>query len=167
MIAIIIILTGSIVVALLLFYNFFFLRDPKRKIAVGNNIVSPADGKIVDIIRLGDIKKLEIKKGLVGRIKTLSDIYKESCLITIVMNLFDVHIQRSPIKGKVKKIRYSKGKFLNAVVKKPRLENEKNEITIENKEIKVKVIQIAGVLARRINCFVKQLLISSFSLKFF
>jgi phosphatidylserine decarboxylase len=144
---------------LLLFYNFVFLRDPKRRIPEGNHILSPADGKIKDIIRLKDIDKLNIRKGLVGKVKTLAeDVGKDAYLITIVMNIFNVHIQRSPIDGKIKKISYSKGKFFNAVFEKEDLaaiENEKNEILIDGKH-KIKVIQIAGLVARRIVCYVKK-----------
>ncbi|MFW6014586.1 MAG: phosphatidylserine decarboxylase [Nanoarchaeota archaeon] len=148
------IITG-LVVFFLLFWRFWFLRDPRRKIPSGNNIISPADGKVNKIIR-GTKWKQKINKGLMGKINTLAgEISKEYYLVNIVMTPFDVHIQRAPIAGKVKKVKYTKGRFKNAVSSEIAIENENNEILIEGR-IKVKVIQIAGAVARRIICFVKK-----------
>ncbi len=73
------------------------------------------------------------------------------------MSPFNVHINRSPIQGQVTKVTYSKGKFLPVNTFENGLVNEKNEILITNKQLgKVKVIQIAGFLARRIECYVKE-----------
>lgn len=145
---------------LFLLYKCVFLRNPKRKIPAGNNIVSPADGKIVRILDVND-KPLKLKKGLMGKINALvRDVSKSAYVIVIVMNLHNVHYQRSPAEGEVEKIKYSKGKFQNAVANASSLralENEKNEILIKNEKIgKIKVIQIAGILARRIVCFAKE-----------
>ncbi len=145
----------ALLILFLLFWKFWFLRDPKRKIPKGNNIVSPADGRINKII-VGNKWKQKINKGLMGRINTLAgDISKDYYLINIVMTPFDVHIQRSPIEGKVESVKHTRGKFKNAVTKGVAIENEKNEILIAGK-VKVKVIQIAGAVARRIVCFVKK-----------
>lgn len=145
----------ALFVLFLLFWKFWFLRDPKRKIPKGNNIVSPADGRINKII-VGNKWKQKINKGLMGRINTLAgDISKDYYLVNIVMTPFDVHIQRSPIEGKVESVKHTRGKFKNAVTKGVAIENEKNEILIAGK-VKVKVIQIAGAVARRIVCFVKK-----------
>jgi len=95
-----------------------------------NEIISPADGKITNVI------------------------YRNNrTSIVITLNLWNKHYQISPADGIVKDIKYKKGKFLNAVFN-PRasFENERNEITIND----VKVIQIAGILARRIKCYVKK-----------
>ena len=143
----------------LIFYRFIFLRNPRRKIPAGKNIVSPTDGRIARIIRLKNISHLNIDKGVAGRIKAVSsDVGKDVMLIQIVMNIFNVHYQRAPISGKVKKINYEPGKFENAVRDAGSLRsirNEKNEILIKGK-ITVKVIQIAGILARKIVCLVKK-----------
>lgn len=145
----------------LLFYRFWFLRKPKRDIPVGDVVVSPASGKIVKILKFGSrMDELDIRKGLLGKVKILiKDIAKEGFIIVIMMTPFDVHYQRSPVKGIVKSIRYRKGSFLNAVKDASSLralENEKNEVTISNlKTGKVKVVQVAGFLARRISCFVR------------
>ena len=72
------------------------------------------------------------------------------------MSPLDVHINRAPIGGTVKSVNYKKGSFFKAYDIEKSLSNEKNEIIIQNKEIKVKVIQIAGFLARRIKCYAKQ-----------
>ncbi|MBW2988729.1 phosphatidylserine decarboxylase [Candidatus Woesearchaeota archaeon] len=142
-----------------LFYKLVFLRDPKRKVPQGKNIVSPADGKIIRIIKLKDAESLRIKKGLIGKIRASAPANcKDGFLISIMMNIFDVHVQRAPLEGSVTEVRHTKGGFKNAVYGNKFencLENERNEITIENKEIgKIKVIQIAGLVARRIECFV-------------
>ena len=149
---------ASILIILLLFYNFIFLRNPKRSPPEGNVIVAPADGIIVKIIDFNSKSNgATIRKGLWGKIKTIfSDTAKQGYAVVIAMNIFNVHYQYAPIGGKVEKIEYEKGKFLNAVFgagSLQALENEKNSILIANKKMKIKVIQVAGLIARRIVCF--------------
>ena len=144
-----------------LFYKFVFLRDPKRNVPPGNNIVAPADGRIIKILKLNKINGIEVRKGLVGKIRALVPINcKEGYLITIMMNLFDVHVQRSPVGGVVLNIKHYDGRFNNAVYGdkfENGLVNEKNEITIKNNKIgSINVVQIAGFVARRIECFVEE-----------
>ena len=132
-----------------------FYRDPERKIPKGSSIVAPADGKVISIINTSK-NEIEIKKGVFGKIKTLTkDIANQCYVISIFMSPLDVHINRAPIEGIVKSIKHTKGKFFGAYNMEKSLENEKNEIIIQNKNTKVKVIQIAGFLARRIKCCVK------------
>lgn len=147
-----------LVLLFFIFWRFVFLRDPKRNIPAGNNVVCPADGKIITVVDLEHIDELTIEKGLVGKIKTIcSDIGKKVWLISIFMNPLDVHVQRAPVNGKVISTKYSKGKLLPVYDLKRGLINEKNEIIIKNKDLgKIKVIQIAGIMARRIECFVKE-----------
>lgn len=153
-----------IVAILLLFYNFVFLRNPKRVPPEGRFIIAPADGKIVKIISFDgkndEWESTTIKKGLIGKIKTIfSDTAKEGYAVVITMNIFNVHYQYAPIDGKIEKIEYEKGKFLNAVfgaASLQALENEKNSIIIKGNQLKVKVIQVAGLVARRIVCFVQK-----------
>ena len=141
---------------LLLSFLLNFYRDPERTIPKGNNIVSPADGKIISIIDTGE-KNIKISKGFLGKIKTYSkDVALECKVISIFMSPLDVHINRAPISGKIVYARHSKGRFFKAYDLEKSFENEKNEIFIENKKIKIKVIQIAGFLARRIICNVKK-----------
>lgn len=143
----------SLAVLLLLFWRFYFLRNPKRKVPAGSNIVSPADGKIIDIFEPHK-SQIKIKKHF-GIIKTLTeDVAKKCWIISIFMSPFDVHYNRAPIDGKVISVNHSKGKFL-AAHRLDALANEKNEVLIKTKIGKIKVIQIAGLIARRIECFVK------------
>ena len=144
------------VILILILFLINFYRNPKRIAPKGNNIVAPADGRVISII---DISKgnIRINKGLFGKIRTLTkDVAKECYVISIFMSPLDVHINRAPIEGTVKSINYKKGSFFKAYDLEKSLGNEKNEIIIENKNIKVKVIQIAGFLARRIKCYVKK-----------
>ncbi len=143
------------------FYRIVFLRDPEREVPSGNNIVSPADGKVIKVIKLWNLDSVKIEKGLAGRISSfVPENCKEGYLINIMMDIFNVHVQRAPIDGRVRRVKHSGGNFRNAVYGdrfKNGLENEKNEILIENDKIgKFKVIQIAGFLARRIECSVKE-----------
>lgn len=120
------------VIALLLI-NFF--RDPERKILKNHDVLfSPADGKIFDIIET-----------------------ETTYCVKIFMSILNVHVQRSPIEGIIKKIEYKRGKFLPAGKDKTDNFNERNIIEIENKQKeKFIVTQIAGILARRIICWVKE-----------
>lgn len=140
----------------LLFYKFIFLRDPKRKIPFGDNIVAPADGKIINIIKI-DRKNLKIKKGLIGKVNVLcSNVIEEGYLVSIFMSLLNVHVNRAPIKGTIISVKPKKGKFFMAFNIKKSFFNESNEIIMKTKIGKIKIIQIAGFLARRIECFVKE-----------
>lgn len=139
----------AILILLILFLIFY--RDPKRIIPSEKDIIlSPSDGRIIEIIELKKSKYLDIKKGL-GNITT--HIPHPSYLISIYLNLFHVHIQRSPVAGKIISVEHKLGKF------KPTfnlaLENEKTETIIKHKNGTIKIIQIAGLLARRIETWVK------------
>jgi phosphatidylserine decarboxylase len=133
------------------------MRDPDRTIPGGNSVVAAADGKITKIIRIGS-NVIKIKKGLVGKIRTFTkDVPHAQFLVVIVMNLFNVHVQRAPVDGVVSSITYRRGTFRNAVLGdklKHGFENEKNEILIRRNKANLKVIQVAGLLARRIECYV-------------
>lgn len=150
----------SIILLLTLYYYLWFLRNPIREIPIDEYaLVSPADGKIINIFSFKN-NKVKLKKGY-GTINTATqEVGREGYIIQIMMTPLDVHYQRSPIEGVVKNITYQKGKFMNAVSTQNLdvLENEKNEIVINNQKQKttVKVIQVAGFLARRIHCFVEK-----------
>ena len=145
-----------LLVSFLIFWKFYFLRDPERKIPKGDNLVSPADGKVMFISKFNNQEKLEIKKNFIGRIKTLT---KDTCdkgyIISIFMSPFNVHVNRAPMKGKIIYQKHADGKFLKASTLSSIVENEKNELIIKNKDIKIKVIQVAGFVARKIESFVK------------
>jgi phosphatidylserine decarboxylase len=111
-----------------------FFRDPERKIPEGDDLIlSPADGKVQDI------------KTVDGRI-----------VISIFLSVFNVHINRAPVAGIVKRAFYRKGKFLAAFREDASDVNERYELEIENQSGTVVVHQIAGVIARRGVCRVKQ-----------
>ena len=128
---------------LIIFFCFFyFFRDPIRIIPNENVIVSPADGKIVF---LGE-----------SNLPEECDIKGKFLKISIFLDIFNVHINRMPISGIVKDIKYISGKFFKANIEKSSKENERNIIVIENeKKEKIIVTQIAGVIARRIVCDLK------------
>ena len=114
-----------------------FFRDPQRIIPVGENqIIAPADGKIINI------DKIEHELG-------------DMNVISIFLNVFDVHVNRMPIKGSFSKLSYKKGEFLVAFDHNAADKNERNEIEMDTKIGKIKLIQIAGLVARRIICYAK------------
>ncbi|MBI2651147.1 phosphatidylserine decarboxylase [Candidatus Woesearchaeota archaeon] len=164
--ALLIITVISFVSVFILFILFLlnFYRDPEREIPSGNNIVSPADGRIIRILKLKGNKnnknsgKTKISKGILGKIESLTkDIAEECYVISIFMSPFDVHVNRAPIDGVILSVKHEKGAFFAAFDLKKSLMNEKNEIITENRHIgKIKVIQIAGFLARRVVCNVKK-----------
>lgn len=142
------------------FWRFYFLRDPPRKVPLGKGLVSPADGRVISI-RSYDFKKLgkdaiRIDKGI-GRIHALaSDVAAKVTVISIFMSPFDVHVNRSPAEGKVISAKHTKGRFYHAGDLEKSLMNEKNEILFDVSFGRMKVIQIAGFLARRIECYVRK-----------
>ena len=125
---------------LFLFVTWFF-RDPERIIPKDPNaIVSPGDGKIVEIVPEKD-PLLE------------QDGYTR---ISVFLNVFNVHVNRVPIAGKIQTFRYNKGRFLNAASHKASLENEQSAILLNNGHVTILVKQIAGLIARRIVCWAKE-----------
>ncbi len=121
-------------------YMFWFFRNPKRNIPINKFfIVSPAEGKVMGVEKIfeGDF------------------IDAPGIKITIFLSPFNVHINRSPIEGKIKFRQYCQGRFFPAYKSFVSWENERHSIGIDNGEIKVLVTQIAGILARRIVSWVK------------
>lgn len=144
-----------------LFYHFVFLRDPIRQIPYGPfTLVSPADGIVQSIMAVDQGKEINLKKGIAGTVKTIcSDVSKKAKLVVITMNILDVHIQRSPLAGKVEYVKHCPGKFKNALVNPKKLfaiENEKTEILIKSPLARIKVVQVAGLVARRIHTYTKK-----------
>lgn len=118
-----------------------FFRDPERvPPKVEGGIVSPADGKVVGIVEVEDA----LYNGKAVR-------------VSIFLNIFNVHVNRVPVTGQVVDLVYNKGKFLNAANDKASLDNEQNSLLIEtSKGGRVVVRQIAGLIARRIVCWVNK-----------
>ncbi len=125
---------------LITIWVYYFFRDPER-VAIGddNYLVSPADGRITSI---GEVSG-PIELGL-------ND--KKFMRVSIFMNVFDCHVNRSPSKGRIEDIFYKPGKFLNASLDKASEENERNYFRIKDDQTEdtIVVVQIAGLIARRI-----------------
>lgn len=123
----------------------YFFRDPERMVPEESGlVVAPADGRICAIETVSPPDELSL--GVV-----------ECQRISIFMNVFDVHINRSPLSAKVLRIAYVPGKFLSADLDKASKDNERQAMTLESPEgHRLGVIQIAGLIARRIVTFVKE-----------
>jgi phosphatidylserine decarboxylase len=119
-----------------------FFRDPERKIPTGDGLlVSPADGKVVSV---AEIKGHPMFSDAVTR-------------VSIFLSPLDVHINRLPVAGKIEEIKYQRGKFLAAYNPEASRMNEQNALKIvDGKGFSLGVVQIAGVMARRIVCQVKR-----------
>ena len=130
----------AIVITLLALWVAYFFRDPERSGERGAHlVVAPADGKLIMITEVDEPAFIG------GRATRLS----------IFMNVFNVHVNRYPIDGKVAYVHYNKGKFLNAAAEKSSLENEQSSVGIESGPNRILVRQIAGLIARRIVTYSK------------
>tara|TARA_Y100000287_G_C14202503_1_gene346272 strand:- start:677 stop:1327 length:651 start_codon:yes stop_codon:yes gene_type:complete len=120
---------------------YYFFRDPDRiSINDDNFLVSPADGLIIKVEESTGPKELNLSE-------------KKFTKVSIFMNVFDCHVNRTPCAGKVSQILYKPGKFVNASLDKASEDNERNYYKITNKNGEdVIVVQIAGLIARRIVC---------------
>ena len=123
---------------------YYFFRDPKRTIPVRDGLlVSPADGVISLIENTMPPPELDLEK-------------EELTRISVFMNVFNCHVNRSPIAGKVMEINYRPGKFFNASLDKASVDNERNSLVLQIPDGRqIVVVQIAGLVARRIVSFVK------------
>lgn len=142
---------------LLLFWKVVFLRNPSRNTPPGEYVIAPADGKVIEIFEFNgeDVTLFKGDKRLLGTIHTLTkDVATEGYIVSVFMSPMDVHINRAPISGTVKSVKHSDGKFLAVNTFEAGLVNEKAETIITGK-ITVKMIQIAGFLARRVVTNVK------------
>jgi phosphatidylserine decarboxylase len=132
-------IVGAAALILTMFMLFFF-RNPRRIVPQGDNLaVSPADGKVVAIkdVREDDYLHQDVKR------------------ISIFLSVFNVHVNCAPVRGTVESIDYKPGKFHIAAVEKASLENEQTSMVIVGHGCKIIVKQIAGILARRIICYVQ------------
>ena len=122
---------------ILLIFTFYFFRDPERVVPLGDDIlVSPADGLITNISEYKEGKKNYTK-------------------VSIFLSVFNVHIQRLPLSGQITKIDYIEGKFINATLDKASEENERLRLTLKSGSNIIYITQIAGLIARRIICYLK------------
>ena len=116
-----------------------FFRDPPREVPQQPDaVLAPADGRIV-------------------KVEKARDPYTErdALLISVFMNVFNVHSNRSPVDGTVERIEYSRGSFINADLDKASTENERNAMVVKLDGERITVVQVAGLIARRILCYVK------------
>lgn len=125
--------------SILLLFSLNFFRDPDRKIPEGNNIIiSPADGKVTTVATIND-----------------PDVGENSKLVSIFLNVFDVHANRVPISGKVISVNHKDGQFVSAFRHDAADVNEQITTLFDTSLGAVKVKQIAGLIARRILCYAK------------
>ena len=120
---------------------YYFFRDPER-ISINNDnyLTSPADGEVLMVHEVNGPKELGLEN-------------KKFTKISIFMNVFDCHVNRTPCEGKIAEILYKPGKFLNASLDKASEDNERNYYKITNNQgEEIIVVQIAGLIARRIVC---------------
>jgi len=120
----------SVPLWLLALFCLYFFRDPERAVPAGPVAVSPADGKVVAV-------------------KPESPTAQR---ISIFLNIFDVHVNRTPIGGVIRKVEYQRGRFLVASREEASLQNEQNVITVQGDQTCVVFKQIAGLIARRVVC---------------
>ena len=120
---------------------YYFFRDPERiSINDENYLTSPADGEVLMVHEVDGPKELGLED-------------RKFTKISIFMNVFDCHVNRTPCEGKISEILYKPGKFLNASLDKASEDNERNYYKIMNNQgEEVIVVQIAGLIARRIVC---------------
>ncbi|MGV8059612.1 MAG: phosphatidylserine decarboxylase family protein [Smithellaceae bacterium] len=126
---------------LISFFIIWFFRNPERHFLEEEKVViSPADGKVIKS------EDIEMNGNITGKFKKIS----------IFMNVFNVHVNRAPYNGKIEAINYHEGKFVSANLDKASSDNERNAIQIRTEEgSSIWAVQIAGLIARRIVCWVK------------
>ena len=135
----------GVIFILISVWVYYFFRDPERfSINDDKFLVSPADGLITDISERSGPVELRLENTTYTR-------------VSIFMDVFNCHVNRTPISGKVEEIYYKPGKFLNASLDKASEENERNYFKIKNSSgEEIIIVQIAGLIARRIVCQVEQ-----------
>jgi phosphatidylserine decarboxylase len=118
-----------------------FFRDPPRAVPTqANAVLSPADGRIVKVEKVRD---------------PMTE--RDTLLISVFMNVFNVHSNRAPVDGTVERILYSPGKFVNADLDKASSENERNAMVVRLASgERIAVVQVAGLIARRILCYARE-----------
>ena len=135
----------GLITTLLTVWVYYFFRDPDR-ISIGDNnfLVSPADGLISNISEVDGPVEISLEN-------------KKFTKVSIFMNVFNCHVHRTPVSAKVEEILYKPGKFLNASLDKSSEENERNYYRLKtNDGDDIIIVQIAGLIARRIVCEVTE-----------
>ena len=129
--------------ALFTLFSIYFFRDPERHRRTDEKeVLAPADGRVIKI------QTFEDDNNLLG---------EPAVSVSIFMSLFNVHVNRNPVSGKVMSIRYHPGRFFSANLDKSSSENENNAVMVETSDGKRLVtVQIAGLIARRIACWIEE-----------
>ena len=132
--------TWSIPFWIIFLFVLQFFRDPAREIPQGEGLVLvPADGRVIKVERTQDPY---------GQ--------RDAILVSVFMNVFNVHSNRSPVDGTVQKVQYFPGRFVNADLDKASTENERNAVVLTTGDGQtVTFVQVAGLIARRILCYIK------------
>ena len=131
----------GLIFLILTVWVYYFFRDPER-ISINDDdyLISPADGIVLQVKETTGPKEMELEN-------------KNMTKISIFMNVFDCHVNRTPLSGKITDIKYIAGKFFNASLDKASEDNERNYYKVQNSSgEEVVVVQIAGLIARRIVC---------------
>jgi phosphatidylserine decarboxylase len=124
---------------LVLLFVVQFFRDPAREVPTqAGAVLAPADGRIV-------------------KVETTRDpfVERDALLISVFMNVFNVHSNRAPVDGVIERVDYRRGSFVNADLDKASTENERNAVIVKAGGVTLTVVQVAGLIARRILCYVK------------
>ena len=132
---------AAYVLTALSIFSLWFFRNPERVAPAGTNLaIAPADGKVVFVGEVTEDRYLKAR----------------AVKVSIFMNVFNVHVNRAPESGQVSEIHYNPGKFVSANLDKASLDNEQNAVVMDvGGGRKVAFVQIAGLVARRIVCWVK------------
>ena len=121
----------------LMIFSCNFFRDPIRKAPLNDSLmISPADGKIIRVDKIND-----------------DQVGKNASRISIFLNVFNVHVNRIPLRAKVSEVLYKSGGFIAAYDHKASNENERTSILFRTKKFNYRILQIAGLIARRIHCY--------------
>ena len=136
-------LYASLAMGIVTLFAIYFFRDPNRDIPNGKNaLLTPADGRVLDVCCLKDAN---------------NPLGEPAVKVSIFMSLFNVHVNRVPASGRISKISYKPGKFFSANLDKASEQNENNMITVQTDEgQKIIFVQIAGLIARRIVCWIRE-----------
>jgi phosphatidylserine decarboxylase len=130
----------AVLLWLVLVFVVQFFRDPPRPVPTDPlAVLSPADGRIVRVEKVRD---------------PFAD--RDALLVSVFMNVFNVHSNRSSVDGQIRKVQYFPGLFVNADLEKASTENERNALVIDASGRTVTLVQVAGLIARRILCYVKE-----------
>jgi phosphatidylserine decarboxylase len=122
----------------------YFFRDPPRVTPLADGlVVAPADGRVSQVVNALPPPELRLSERPLPR-------------VSIFMSVFDCHVNRSPVSGRIERIAYRQGAFLNADLDKASEDNERNALVINTGRIRIGVVQIAGLIARRIVPFVQE-----------